>query len=176
MIQRPSGRPKPPWPYAWTARLCAAAALAAALEPSTAAAAAAAANPAPPATITPQALRAWLTQNIVSQGWTLVDASQQEALFTQPRTGSRVGTNLRVAARWEAFFYPTPAHPWRSALQTLDLDCQARRFKEVKWAAYSGSNFMGSVVENDATGDDWRTLVAGSLMASLAEAQCPPPA
>jgi len=141
--------------------------------PVTPAQAAAAENPAPPAAASPEALAAWLAASITSAGWELVDLSQGEGLYIQGvRAQGGGSTSLRVHARWEGFYYPSPDHPWRSALQLLDVDCKGRRFREVSWTAYTGSNFSGSVVTQDDTGDDWRTVAVDSLMDSALAVAC----
>ena len=82
---------------------------------------------------------------------------------------------VRTSARWESFARPTPEHPWRSALQGLEIDCRCRRFRELSWTAYAGSNLMGEVVVDDAAAEEaWHAAAPGSVMVSAVERTCRP--
>lgn len=137
--------------------------------------AAVAADPAPPATSAPEALSQWVAANIETAGWAVADVSAREALLIQ--TGLRPpgpDRTTRAYVRWERFPRAGPDHPWRSALQLLEIDCGAGRFRELSWAAYPGSNFSGAAIESQPGVDgEWRAAAEGSIMLAALARACP---
>jgi hypothetical protein len=138
-------------------------------------AAAAVAHPTPPTSVEAAELVKWLAANIDSAGWEVADISRTDALFIQPAPygGGQPGI-VRASARWEGFFLPSTGHPWRSALQLLEIDCPNRRFRELSWVAYSGSNFGGEPVANDQAepNEPWRQPGPGSVMSTAVDRSC----
>jgi hypothetical protein len=135
----------------------------------------AAADPAPPVATTSDALTRWVAANIESSGWAVADVSSSEALLIQ--TGLKPpGANrlARAYVRWERFPRSSADHPWRSALHLLEIECGAGRFRELSWAAYTGSNFSGVMIENQPSVEgDWRVAAEGSIMLAAIARACP---
>lgn len=132
----------------------------------------------PPATMDDAGVRAWLSDHIDTDGWTLITADGAAVVLGSPKGVSQHRDGLLSTEIRHEYYRPFQLGGLdsRSNLQSWDVDCKGQRIRIQKMTVFAGNNMSGASVTRNWQKGDWVAVAANETRARTVARICDAPA